>query len=166
MHHCARHLLRIRQRALPVALGVLVAGCAFGGGQANLPAPSFLQKLLASTSAPEPEREVKKKPGCGSPAECRSALKSMVNDPTRGWVGQQLPAEEYTDGTRLFAYRALRKHLNCRELSLAVDEVRAVSKSLNGPMAGITPAQASRTRALNTQVEGELVKERATRCRA
>jgi len=168
----AHGLRRLPLGALSVGLGALLAGCAFGGGQSSdLSAPSFLEKLLSPASAADPlpvveKKQAEKKPGCGTPAQCRSALKTMVDSPKRGWVGQKLPADAYTDGTRLFAYRALRKRLNCSELTLAVDEVRAVSKSLNGPMPGITPAQVSRTRALNTQVEGELVKERATRCRA
>ena len=153
--------------AVAYTMAVLLAGCALGGGDLSAPAaPGFLDKMLAPPSTPAPAPEAERKTGCGTPVQCRSALKTMVENPKRGWVGQKLPADAYTDGTRLFAYRALRKRLNCRELSLAVDEVRAASKSLSGAMPGITPAQASRTRALNTQVEAELVKERALRCRA
>ena len=76
----------------------------------------------------------------------------------------QSPAA-YTDGTRLFAYRALRTKLNCRELTAALTEVRAASKSLAGEVPGVSPDQISRTRALNGQVEGELAKERGVRCK-
>jgi hypothetical protein len=48
---------------------------------------------------------------------------------------------------------------------LAVDEVRAASKSLGRPVPGMSAEQLSRTRALSAQVEGELTKERAGRCR-
>jgi hypothetical protein len=88
----------------------------------------------------------------------------MVDNPKRGWVGQQQAAEAYTDGTRLFAYRALRTKLTCRELSLALTEVRAASKSLSGEVPGATPDQLNRTRALSRQVETELSQERGGRC--
>jgi hypothetical protein len=152
-------------RAIPVSVALLLAGCAIGGGQASLPTPSFLDKLMPA-SAPQPPPEPEKHVDCGTAAQCRSALKSMVDNRDRAWVGQKLPPDAYTDGTRLFAYRALRKRLNCRELAMAVEEMRAASKSLNGPMPGVTPEQVSRTRALNTQVEGELAKEKSARCRA
>lgn len=156
--------LRAGLRVMPVSLGILLAGCAIGGGQASLPTPSFLDKLMPA-SAPQPPPEPEKRADCGTAAQCRSALKSMVDSRDRGWVGQKLPADAYTDGTRLFAYRALRKRLNCRELSMAVEEMRAASKALKEPMPGVTPEQASRTRALNTQVESELASEKAARCR-
>jgi hypothetical protein len=162
MHVGARGL-RSALRIIPVSVGLLLAGC---GGQASLPAPSFLDKLMPASIPAQPPPVAEKKPDCGTAAQCRSALKTMVDGKDRAWVGQKLPADAYTDGTRLFAYRALRKRLNCRELGLAVDEVRATSKALNGPMPGVTPEQATRTRALNTQVEGELAQEQATRCRA
>ena len=71
----------------------------------------------------------------------------------------------YTDGTRLFAYRAVRTKLNCRELTAALAEIRTASKSLSGEMPGVSADQVSRTRALNGQVESELAKERGVRCK-
>lgn len=90
----------------------------------------------------------------------------MVESPQRGWVGQQQAPSAYADGTRLFAYRALRTKLSCRELSAALNEVRAASKSLAGDVPGVSADQISRTRTLNSQVEGELAKERGVRCKA
>ena len=90
----------------------------------------------------------------------------MVDSPKRGWVGQQQAPAAYADGTRLFAYRALRTKLSCRELSAAITEVKATSKSLAGEVPGVTPDQISRTRSLSGQVEGELSKERGVRCKA
>lgn len=164
MHVCA-HGLRNALRIMPVSIGIILAGCAIGGGQASLPTPSFLDKLMPA-SAPKPPPEPEKRSDCGTAAQCRIALKTMVDGRDRAWVGEKLPPDAYTDGTRLFAYRALRKRLNCRELSMAVDEVHAASSSLKGPMPGVTPEQASRTRALSTEVEGELTKEKTARCRA
>jgi hypothetical protein len=92
-------------------------------------------------------------------------LKTMIDSPDRGWIGKQQPPSTYANGTRFFAYRALRTKLTCNELALAVDEVRAASKSLGRPVPGMSAEQLSRTRALSAQVEGELTKERAGRCR-
>ena len=143
-------------------LVVLLAGCA-GSSEGS---PGLLSKMLAlapeekeAPPAPEPQ-------GCGSPAQCKSALKKMVESPKRGWVGQHQSPEQYVDGTRLFAYRALRAKLSCRELSAALGEVRAASKSLAGDVPGVSRDQASRTRALSQQEEGELAKERGARCAA
>jgi hypothetical protein len=168
MHLSARPFGRRLLGLLILAPGIALCGCAGGVSLPGTSTPGFLDKMFASAPQPEPivEKVAEKKSGCGTPAQCRSALKTMVDSPKRGWVGQKLPPDAYTDGTRLFAYLALRKRLNCRELSRAVDEVRAVSKSLNGPMPGISADQASRTRTLNTQVESELVQERSARCRA
>ena len=154
----------LRALATAVLAGFLLAGCA---GNSQSPTPSLLDKLLAtSTPAPEtlPAPTVENE-SCGNPAQCRSALKKLVDSPKRGWVGQQQSPAAYTDGTRLFAYRALRTKLNCRELSAALTEVRAASKSLAGEVPGVSPDQISRTRALNGQVEGELAKERGVRCK-
>lgn len=92
-------------------------------------------------------------------------LKTMIESPDRGWIGQRPSPDAYANGTRLFAYRALRKQLTCGELSLAVDELSAISRTLGGPVAGMSPDQASRTRTLCSQVQGELAKEREGRCR-
>lgn len=158
---------RCRLWLAAIVLGSLLGGCALGASQSST--PSFLEKMFASAPEPEPPpppEKAEKKHGCGSPSQCRSALKALVDSPKRGWVGQQMPPDHYADGTRLFAYRALRKRLTCNELSRAVKEVRAVSKSLNGPMPGVTADQATRTRALNNQVESELAQEQRARCRA
>jgi len=86
-------------------------------------------------------------------------------NPKRGWVGEHQSPAAYIDGTRLFAYRALRTKLSCRELNLALTETRTVSKSLAGEVPGASADQISRTRALNSQVEGELLRERGVRCK-
>jgi hypothetical protein len=122
----------------------------------------------AAEPAPTPPRAreaTADKSACGSAAQCKGVLKTMIDSPDRGWIGKAQPASTYANGTRLFAYRALRTKLTCNELALAVDEVRATSKTLGGPVPGLSPDQATRTRALSAQVEGELARERAGRCR-
>ena len=150
-------------------LAALLSGCAGAAGENA--GPGFLDKLLAVTppaekvSTPAPPAQVEHH-GCGSPAQCKSALKRLVDNPRRGWVGQQQAPADYTDGTRLFAYRALRAKLTCRELKLALGEVRAASKGLEGDVPGVSKDQLARTRNLNAQVEGELASESSKRCRA
>jgi hypothetical protein len=158
---------------LYVALGTFavlaaaaLAGCAASGNTSSGTQFGLLDQLLGKGPAevyPPPPPEVE---SCGTLAQCKLTLKRMVDDPKRGWVGEQHSAGAYADGTRLFAYRAVRKKLSCPQLSLALTEVRAASKSLAGSVTGVSPEQLSRTRTLSTQVEAELAKEQAGRCRA
>lgn len=157
LSHCA-----VRRTAGVLAL-LLLAGCAFGGSQDSSATPSLFDKLLAKPP-PEAAAVPDKREDCGTPAQCKATLKRMVDNPKRGWVGHQQPATAYLDGTRLFAYRALRTKLTCRELSAALGEVSATSKSLAGDVPGVPKEQVSRTRALSSQVESELSKERGARC--
>jgi hypothetical protein len=82
----------------------------------------------------------------------------MVNDPKRDWVGQVQSPDVYAKGTRLFAYRALRKKLTCIELKRALDETTAAIPSLE-------PARYTRVRVLMTEVAHELGVEDGKRCR-
>jgi hypothetical protein len=82
----------------------------------------------------------------------------MINDPKRDWVGQVQPPDIYANGTRLFAYRALRKKLSCNELRRALEETNAAMPSLE-------PAQYTRVRTLITDVARELSVEHGKRCR-
>jgi len=123
-------------------------------GRAPVPTP------VAAPARPQPPRG-----SCEGAAQCSAVLKTMIDNPDRGWIGQRQPPDVYANGTRLFAYRALRRQLTCGELGLAVSELSAASRSMNGPVPGMTPDQASRTRELSSQVESELTRERAGRCR-
>jgi hypothetical protein len=165
--HRRRTVKRSRLAALAGLL--LLAGCAaetsdtsvFGqllGSSEGTPSGA---PRVASAPASEPERK-----GCGSAAECKMVLKTMIESPDRGWIGLRPPPDAYANGTRLFAYKALRRQLTCGELSQAVDELSSVSQKLGSPVPGLSADQASRTRALSSQVHGELTKERRGRCRA
>jgi len=142
---------------------LLLAGCS-STGSPNSGVLDGLFGPVASTPAPALAPEPEKR-GCGTTAQCKNVLKTMIDSPDRGWIGKREAPDAYANGTRFFAYRALRKRLTCNELALAVDEVRAASQSLGGPVPGMAPDQLSRTRTLSVQVEGELAKERAGRCR-
>jgi hypothetical protein len=146
--------------------GLLLAACSGNGGGSGLLDSLVPGSLQSKAAPPPPPPAVEYDTSCGTPAQCKTALQTMVEDPKRSWVGRPQPAGAYADGTRLFAYRALRKRLSCQELALAVDEMRAATRSLAGPVAGMTADQVTRTRVLCSQVESELAKERAGRCRA
>ena len=63
----------------------------------------------------------------------------------------------YSNGTRLFAYRALRKKLTCSELQRAVEDTKAAMTSLDAP-------PYNRARALAGEVTRELTSEQVKRC--
>lgn len=158
-----------RSRLSFVALAglVLLVGCTSSSSQTSSIFGGLLGPPLespgptgVSTPAP-PERTGE----CDSAAQCQHVLKTMIDSPDRGWIGQRQSPDKYANGTRLFAYRALRKQLTCGELTLAVDELAAASKSLGGAVSGMSHDQVSRTRDLCSQVAGELAKERQGRCR-
>jgi hypothetical protein len=135
----------------------------FGGGLLG-PSAETQEPAPTPVAAPPPPPQAERG-ACDNAAQCRSVLKTMIDNPDRGWIGQRQSPDAYANGTRLFAYRALRKQLTCGELSSAVNELSAASKSLGGAVSGMSPDQVSRTRALCSQVEGELAKEREGRCR-
>lgn len=146
---------------------LLLAGCTAQSSETSIfgqllgpEAPPPGHPRVAMAPPPEPEKK-----GCGSATECKLVLKTMIESPDRGWIGERPPPDVYGNGTRLFAYRALKRQLTCGELSQAVDELSSVSRKLGGPVPGMSPDQASRTRALSSLVHGELTKERRGRCR-
>jgi hypothetical protein len=91
-------------------------------------------------------------------------LKALLDDPSRKWVGRPQSPDEHADGTRQFAYRALRKELSCKELALAIDEIAAATRTFRPPVRGVALDRVGRIRTLNVQVEAELRAERASRC--
>jgi hypothetical protein len=161
----ALSLMRMSCLTSCVVGALFLAACTATENQAPGSTPSLLEKLFAGPTAGEKPAAANKKDSCGTALQCRAVLKAMINDPKRSWVGQQQAAVAYADGTRLFAYRGLRAKLSCSELVLAIDEIRATAKSFVEPVPGVAPDRASRTRALSRQVEGELVRERARRCK-
>jgi hypothetical protein len=156
------HRYGLRLACLAGAL--TLAGCA---GPENQASTGILDGLFGPVAeGPPPRSREIDKGSCNTAAQCSGVLKSMIDSPDRGWVGKQQSPSSYANGTRLFAYRALRTKLTCNELALAVDEVRTASKSLGRPVQGMTASDLSRTRALTVQVEGELTRERTGRCRS
>ncbi|HWE16989.1 MAG TPA: hypothetical protein VG758_07390 [Hyphomicrobiaceae bacterium] len=170
-----RNPRRPRSRRGPVCIAglaglALLAACTQSNSQTSsifggLLVPHPEEPVAKPAAAPAPVRPEPERNGCGSAAQCKVMLKTMIDSPDRGWIGQRPAPDAYADGTRLFAYRALRKQLTCNELTAAVGELQAASKSLGGSVSGMSPDQLSRTRALSGQVEGELAREREGRCK-
>lgn len=139
------------------ALGLALAGggCA---GQTSLPNLFPIFGKPPEVQEAEPKKAPPEQPACKGAEKCAALLRKLVADPKRTWVGQRQPPAAYSDGTRLFAYRALKPKLNCPELVRAVEETTAALPEL----AGDTFAA---TRKLMAQVNAELRSERARRCK-
>jgi hypothetical protein len=101
---------------------------------------------------------------CHTPDQCGLLLRLLVDDPSRSWITQRPSAEVYANGTRAFAYLALRSKLTCNELTVALDDLEAANRILNVTLAGPAREQLERVRALNVRVNEELRAERSERC--
>ena len=169
--------------ACACACGVLLAGCALFEPETSpraAVAPRSRIALKADPTGPIAPAQVKtdgayraaqkaparnSEPGsCDTPSQCEALLRDLVNDPSRRWIAQRPSLVVYANGTRPFAYMALRAKLSCHELRLAVDELLAVTASLNANDARLTPDQITRVRTLNAQVIVELRQEQNDRC--
>jgi hypothetical protein len=129
-----------------VIFGLLLSGCASSGG-------FTLFSLSPSEEKPAPSAEA-----CPTPEACAAQLKKMVGDPKRDWIGRPQSPDDYANGTRLFAYRALRKKLTCKELKGAIEDTKAAAALLQSP-------HHERARALTTTVARELKSEQDRRCK-
>jgi hypothetical protein len=103
-------------------------------------------------------------PSCGRGTTCLVRLKALIADPERRWISHSASAVEVANGTRLFAFRALRDRLSCAEITLALTEIDAADITFRSPMAGVSTTQASRVLSLNAEVGQELRAELAARC--
>jgi hypothetical protein len=135
---------------LLLGLVVVLSGCAGQTGLSLFP------------SSPSAEKETGRPTGvdaCRTPEMCATELRKMIKDPKRDWVGQPQSPEAYANGTRFFAYRALRKSLSCAELKRALADTKAAASSLQS-------ARYQRVRALSKDVDRELKTEHDGRCPA
>jgi hypothetical protein len=132
-----------------VLLGlVLLSGCAGPAGLSLFPTSIGAEKDLGRPAEAD---------GCHTPETCAAELRKMIKDPKRDWIGQPQTPEAYANGTRLFAYRALRKTLSCGELKRALADTKAATSSLQ-------PPRYQHVRALTKDVDRELKTEHDGRC--
>ena len=129
---------------------LLLSGCNSPGGFSI-----FAGDNVSAETVPTSEIEYT----CPTPDKCAAQLKILVSDPVRDWIGQPQSADGYATGTRLFAYRALRKKLTCGELGRALGETTAATALLQ-------PARYENARILATTVTRELKAEHSKRCSA
>ena len=92
-------------------------------------------------------------------------LKAMIADPGRSWIAHAQSPKEYANGTRLFAYRALRDKLSCAEITSALNEIDAAARTFATPVAGVTAEQANHLLSLNSEVGQDLRTEFSNRCK-
>jgi hypothetical protein len=181
-------------RAIVTALGaaLLLSGCmtvgisgpaALGAGTHRSikddPEPEFIApapkqapaKMAIALPPPRPQQSraaAPKRtdvPTCATGSDCMVRLKAMIDDPSRSWIGKAQPPAEFANGTRLFAYRALRTQLTCLQLTTALGEIAAATGSFGAPVPGISAVQAKRVLVLSADVERELRGEFARHCK-
>jgi len=126
-------------------------------------------EALASASKPSkpaapPRQSSEALASCGGDTDCARTLAALINDPKRGWLSEPQSAAEYANGTRFFAYRALRQTLTCRELILASQDLTTAAARLRAPDSPVSAARAASALSLSTAVASELRNEITDRC--
>jgi hypothetical protein len=95
-----------------------------------------------------------------------TALASLTNDKSRGWVRHPAPAAAYASGVRLFAFKQHKRALTCDELAIGKREADAGPGILRGSAGrGLTHGQIARGVILAGEVSNELAREIKRRCR-
>jgi hypothetical protein len=101
---------------------------------------------------------------CGVGVDCLALLRAMIADPTQSWMMRAPTPMEFSNGTRLFAYRALRKTLDCGKLRFASAELDWALDTFGRDVDGMQPDQRARVAALAGEVRAELQAEIKQRC--
>jgi hypothetical protein len=101
---------------------------------------------------------------CGVGVDCLALLRAMIADPSQSWMMRAPTPMEFSNGTRLFAYRALRKTLDCGKLRFASAELDWALDTFGREVDGMQPAQRARVAALAGEVRAELQAEIKQRC--
>jgi len=134
-----------RVRISGIAALVCLAGCTGQDGE------------VPFTLIGQPKPAVADPDVCETSHDCAARLSNLVKNPNRDWIGVPQSADGYSNGTRLFAYRALRKKLTCGELQLAIEDTKAAMLTLE-------KASYERARVLAGEVTRELATEQGKRC--
>jgi hypothetical protein len=101
---------------------------------------------------------------CGPGADCLAVLRAMLADPTQSWMVRAPTPEEFANGTRLFAYRALKSTLECGKLRFANAELDWAVDTFKSGAEKIDPAHRARVAALAEAVRAEIAAEIKRRC--
>ncbi|MDX2307280.1 MAG: hypothetical protein NW216_03475 [Hyphomicrobium sp.] len=97
--------------------------------------------------------------------ERKSALKALVDDPSRAWVKEKPDAAAYASGVRLFAYKTKKKDLSCAELEAGRREAEHAPAILRAPNSGLSTAQVARGVILAHEISRDLAREHGRRCK-
>jgi hypothetical protein len=129
-------------------------------------APTVVEPTTSKPGKTSPPRRQDSEPlaSCRGDTDCARILAALINDPKRGWLGQPQSAAEYANGTRFFAYRALRHTLTCRELILASQDLTIAADRLRAPDTAVSAARAASALSLSTAIASELRNEISDRC--
>lgn len=134
-----------------------VPDLAISAPPATLPPPSPPKALT--------ERELEKDTTrCGVGVDCLAVLRAMIADPNQSWMMRAPTPMEFSNGTRLFAYRALRKTLDCGKLRFAGAELDWALDTFSRDVEGMDAGQRARVAALAKEVRAELEAEIKQRC--
>lgn len=132
------------------------------------PSPKPAPKTVAPKTVEKTPPRVAARPAnpliCPDGSDCLAELKNLVNGADRSWVGQPEPPQKFANGTRLFAYRALRPKLSCRELNLALTEIDVAARLALNPGSTLNADRAEKIALLAADVTQELSDEQQGRC--
>lgn len=136
--------------------------------------PAAPDLAISAPPAPRPppstpkaltERELEKDTTrCGVGVDCLAVLRAMIADPKQSWMMRAPTPMEFSNGTRLFAYRALRKTLDCGKLRFAGAELDWALDTFSRDVEGMDAGQRARVAALAKEVRAELEAEIKQRC--
>ena len=101
---------------------------------------------------------------CGVGVDCLAVLRAMISDPQQSWMMRAPTPAEFANGTRLFAYRALRQTLDCGRLRFAGAELEWALDTFSRDVEGLDSAHRARVAALAAEVRAELDAEVRKRC--
>lgn len=101
---------------------------------------------------------------CGVGVDCLALLRAMIADPKQSWMMRAPTPAEFANGTRLFAYRALRKSLDCGKLRFAGAELEWAIDTFSRDVEGMDVAHRARVAALAREVRAEIEAEIKQRC--
>ena len=119
-----------------------------------------------SPTPPKPLAETDLATGrCGDGRDCLDVLRAMIDDPKQSWMMRAPTAVEFANGTRLFAYRALKSTLECGKLRFANAELDwAIDTFHSNRVTGVDAAHRARVAALAEAVHEEIEAEIKKRC--
>jgi hypothetical protein len=102
---------------------------------------------------------------CGAGVDCLDVLRAMIDDPKQSWMMRAPTTAEFANGTRLFAYRALKTTLECGKLRFANAELDwAIDTFSSSRLEGVDAAHRARVAALAEAVHDEIEAEIKKRC--